>query len=91
MAGMKDFVIENVSVPLLMFDYDDELQVINEPAKSILKVDKGIGLYEFAQGSDLRYILTKERRKAGKTQDANKPVYLQNQEDRHPVNRPVWL
>ena len=69
MAGMKDFVIENVSVPLLMFDYDDELQVINEPAKSILKVDKGIGLYEFAQGSDLRYILTKERRKAGKTQE----------------------
>lgn len=69
MNVMKDFVISNVSVPLLMFDCDDELQVVNEPARQILKVEKGMSLDDFAKKSNLRYILTKERRSAGKTRE----------------------
>ncbi len=69
MNMMKDFVISNVSVPLLMFDCDDELQVVNEPARMILKVEKGMSLDEFAKRSNLKYILTKERRSAGKTRE----------------------
>lgn len=69
MNVMKDFVISNVSVPLLMFDRDDELQVVNEPARQILKVEKGMSLDDFAKRSNLKYILTKERRSAGKTRE----------------------
>lgn len=69
MNMMKDFVISNVSVPLLMFDCDDELQVVNEPAKLILKAEKGMSLDDFVKESNLKYILTKERRSAGKTKE----------------------
>lgn len=69
MKVMKDFVIGNTTAPLLMFDYDDELQVINEPAKSLLNVSEGISLEEFVKGNDLKLILTKERRAAGRTEE----------------------
>lgn len=79
---MKGFIIENVTVPLLMFDCDDELQVINQPGQELTEVFLGMKLDEYVQKSDLKYILTKERRKAGKTKEFtltqmnNKGAYL---------------
>ena len=59
MKKLKDFAIQNMSNPVLVFDHQDVLSVCNEAAERLLLVKKGIGLDEFIQGSDLKYILTK--------------------------------
>lgn len=69
MKKLKDFAIQNMSNPVLVFDHQDVLSVCNEAAERLLLVKKGIGLDEFIQGSDLKYILTKERRAQGRTKE----------------------
>ena len=66
---MKGFIIENVTVPLLMFNCDDELQVINQPGQELTEAVLGMKLEDFVQNNDLKYILTPERRQAGKTKE----------------------
>lgn len=68
-SKMKNFVINNVNLPIVMFDYDDELQVINQPAMDELHMERGLFLRDYVEGNNLRYILTPERRKAGKTKE----------------------
>lgn len=66
---MEDFMIHNISTPVLMFDCYDELQVFNRFALEELHVEKGMALGDYVQSNNLRYILTSERRKAGKTKE----------------------
>lgn len=69
MFKLKDFAIMNMLNPVLVFDRQDELRVCNAAAERILLVKKGISLDDFIQGSDLKYILSKERREQGRTKE----------------------
>lgn len=73
---MKNFVIDNVNLPIMMFDYDDELQVVNQQAIDELRVENGLQLKDYAESNNLRYILTPERRKAGKTKEFTLTINL---------------
>lgn len=73
---MQNFVIKNIAMPILMFDYEDELQVINEPAKKLTDARKGTSLQEYAAGNNLRYILTPERRAEGKTKEFSMSIII---------------
>lgn len=66
---MKNFVINHMANPVLMFDCDDVLQVYNQAAVDILQIRPEMTLNEFIQDSNLRYLLTPERRKQGKTKE----------------------
>lgn len=66
---MKNFVINNMANPVVMFDFDDVIQVYNQAAVEILNVKPEMTLGEFVQDSNLKYILTKERRQQGKTKE----------------------
>lgn len=66
---MKKFVIKNIVMPIVMFDCDDELQIVNEPAKEFLNVEVGLQMKDFINRNNLKYILTEERRVAGKTKE----------------------
>lgn len=75
---MKDFVIKNVAIPILLFDYEDELLVINEPAKKLTDARKGMTLQEYSASNNLKYILTPQRRAEGKTKEFSMSIPLQN-------------
>lgn len=66
---MRDFLIHNMTTPILIFDCYDKLQVLNRFAADELHVEKGMDLNDYIEGNNLRYILTPERRKAGKTKE----------------------
>ncbi|MCD7708307.1 MAG: bifunctional diguanylate cyclase/phosphodiesterase [Clostridiales bacterium] len=66
---LNEFAIDHMMNPVLVFDHMEILQVCNMAASELLTVHKGMRLYDFIQGSDLRYILTPERRKQGKTRE----------------------
>ncbi len=66
---MKNFVINNMANPVVMFDFDDVIQVYNQAAVEILNVQPGMKLSEFVKDSNLKYILTEERRRQGKTKE----------------------
>lgn len=66
---MKDFAIRNVTSPVLMFDDEDRLEFVNEPAIKILDLDTGILLDDFIRDSNLRYILSPDRRRTDKTKE----------------------
>lgn len=66
---MKGFIIENVTLPIMLFDFEDKLQVVSRLAVEEFQVEKGMALEAYIAQNNLRYILTKERRKAGKTKE----------------------
>lgn len=66
---MNNFVIDKTATPILLFDNEDELQVLNESALTLLDAKPYMNLMEFISDNDLRYILNDERRKAGKTKE----------------------
>lgn len=68
-SKMENFVIKNVTMPILMFDSDDELQVYNVEALDEFAIEKGMTLEEYISHNNLKYVLTPERRKAGKTKE----------------------
>lgn len=66
---MKNFAIRNVTSPIFMFDEEDRLEFVNEPANALMSVELGMPLEEFIADNNLRYILAPERRKSGKTKE----------------------
>lgn len=84
---VRDFVIENISLPILIFDGDNVLQTCNQTAQELFEVSTGISLQEFVESNNLKYILTSERHKAGKTKHiamaieyGNKSYLIQGEE-----------
>lgn len=67
--AMKNYVISNVSLPIVMFDHDDMLQVYNEKAIELKPLEVGMTLNEFIEDNNLKFVLTPERRRAGKTKE----------------------
>lgn len=66
---MKDFAVENFSLPVFIFDEKDILEFVNEPASKLMPVEIGMPLDEFIADNNLKYIITPERRKSGKTKE----------------------
>ena len=75
---MKDFAIRNVTSPVLMFDDEDKLEFVNVPATKILGLDTGIMLDDFIRDSNLRYILSPDRRRTGKTKEFTLTIEFKN-------------
>lgn len=66
---MNNFVVEKSVSPVLLFDGEDELQVYNKAAEEILGVKMSLTMDEFIEDNNLRFILTQERRRQGKTKE----------------------
>ena len=66
---MNNYVIDRTTTPILLFDTEDRLQVLNKSAVELLGVRPYMKLKEFAANSNLKYILTDQRRKEGKTKE----------------------
>jgi diguanylate cyclase (GGDEF)-like protein len=74
---MKAAVIDQMASPVVMFGADDVVKTFNQAAKDNLIVGEGMTLQEFAGSSNLRYILTPERRKMGQTREFHLAVHMQ--------------
>lgn len=73
---IKAEVLEQMSSPVVVFDQDDRIQVYNVAAKHLLGITDGITLREFVQDTNLRYLLTPERRRMGRTKEFHMAVYM---------------
>lgn len=73
---IKAEVLEQMSSPVVVFDQDDRIQVYNMAAKYLLGITDGITLREFVQDTNLRYLLTPERRRMGRTKEFHMAVYM---------------
>lgn len=65
----KADVIDDMDSPVLIFGENDELEVCNQSAKEYLKVTEGIILWDFVATTNLKYILTPERRRLGQSKE----------------------
>lgn len=66
---MNNFVIDKTTSPVLLFDNEDELQVMNEAARKLLGLELYAKMSDYIRDNNLKYILTEERRKTGKTKE----------------------
>ena len=79
--NLKNYVINNLSCPVLLFDYDDVLQVYNSMAVEELDIEPHMNLFDFAERNHLKYLLSREAREAGRTKvfsmaDYRKRIYM---------------
>lgn len=72
----KAEVIDDMDSPVLIFDKDDALAVCNDAAKNMLGVREGENLWEFASPTNLRYILTPERRRLGQSKEFHLAMHI---------------
>lgn len=73
---VKSEIVDLMGNPVVMFGPDDVLKLCNEAAKEFLFVGKGMTLQEFVQDTNLRYILTSERRRLGRTKEFHTAVHM---------------
>lgn len=76
---LNDFVVENSVSPVLLFNVGDELQIFNPAAEKLLAVRRHMSMQEFISDSNLKYILTEERRKQGKTKEFTLTTQIEEQ------------
>lgn len=62
---IMDFIMDNLSAPIIMFDEKGQIEICNYAAKEILGIDLNLSLNEFIKSNNLRYILTPERLESG--------------------------
>ncbi len=79
--NLKNYVINNLSCPVLLFDYDDVLQVFNSMALEELDIETHMNLFDFAERNHLKCLVSKEAREAGRTKvfsmaDYRKRIYM---------------
>ncbi len=73
---MKAAVIDQMASPVIMFGPDDVVRSYNKAAEELLVVGEGMTLQEFASSTNLRYILSPERRKLGQTKEFHLAIHL---------------
>ena len=73
---IKADVIDEMDSPVLFFGEDDRLGVYNKAALELLGVTEGTILWEFAASTNLRYILTPERRRTGQSREFHLAVHM---------------
>lgn len=73
---MKASVIDEMASPVVMFGADDVLQIYNQAAEELLPIAEGMNLYEFVRGTNLRFILTPERRRMGRTKEFHMAIHM---------------
>jgi diguanylate cyclase (GGDEF)-like protein len=74
---MKATVIDQMASPVVVFGPDDVVKTYNRAAEENLIIGDGMTLQEFAASSNLRYILTPERRKTGQTREFHMAAHEQ--------------
>lgn len=67
--NMKTFAINNMSDPVLMFDYNNNLQVYNEVAERMLNVSPYYTLEEYIKVNELHYDLKEHGKNADKKRE----------------------
>lgn len=75
MEKVKSEVVDQMTNPVVLFGPDDVVVFYNDAAKENLLIGEGMTLAEFSQGSNLRYILTPERRRMGKTKEFSLAIH----------------
>ncbi len=73
---MKADVIDQMASPVLMFGPDDVIRSYNRAAEELLVVGEGMTLQEFVGSTNLRYVLSPERRKSGQTKEFHLAIHL---------------
>lgn len=73
---IKAELIDQMASPVVMFDSKDELKICNDAARDLLAVGEGMTLHEFIQGTNLRYLLTPERRRMGRTKEFHMAAHM---------------
>lgn len=73
---MKEFAMNNVAIPVVIFDDEEKLEYANSTAMEILDIEEGQSLDSFIEGSNLSNVLSKERRMIGKTKFFSSTVRL---------------
>ncbi len=72
----KADVIDDMNSPVLFFGEEDTLEVCNRAAKELLGAVEGMILWDFAATTNLRYILTPERRRTGQSKEFSLSIHL---------------
>lgn len=67
-SRMKSYAIQNMSEPVLMFDYNNNLQVYNGAAEKMLGVSYGYPMEKYIQENELYYTMEEPE----KTSDTNR-------------------
>jgi diguanylate cyclase (GGDEF)-like protein len=73
---IKAELIDQMASPVVMFGPDDVIALYNPAAENELLIGEGMTLQEFASGTNLRYILTPERRRLGRTREFHLAVHM---------------
>jgi diguanylate cyclase (GGDEF)-like protein len=73
---IKAELIDQMASPVVMFGPDDVIELYNRAAENLLTIGDGMTLQEFTRGTNLRYILTPERRRLGRTREFHLAVHL---------------
>lgn len=73
---IKAAAVDQMASPVLMFGPDDVIRYYNQAAFELLVVGEGMTLQEFVSGTNLRYVLSPERRKLGQTKEFHLAVHL---------------
>lgn len=68
-ARMKTFAINNMADPVLMFDYNNHLQVFNDAAERMMKVYPYYTLEEYIKDCELGYKVEKRAKKHDKDRE----------------------
>lgn len=66
---MKTFAINHMAEPVLMFDYNDNLQVYNEAAERMLGVYTYYPMAEFVQKNELHYTIEERSKRRDKERE----------------------
>lgn len=69
LTQMKATIIDEMQSPVVMFDREDRVLMYNKAAEELLQIQQNVTLQEFVATTNLRYILTPERRRLGQTKE----------------------
>lgn len=73
---IKAEIIDQMASPVVMFNANDVLQLYNDAAKRLLNIEAAMTLHDFVQGTNLRYLLTPERRRMGRTKEFHMAAHM---------------
>ena len=73
---MKTYAINHMTEPVLMFDYNDNLQVYNEAAEEMLGVYTYYSMEEYIQKNELHYTLEERSKRRDKEREFTRSKFI---------------
>ncbi len=75
LVEMKASVVDSMLNPVVMFGPDDVVVMYNDAARELLSVQDGQTLQDFVRNTNLKFILTPERRRLGQTKEFHMAIH----------------